>query len=53
MKRYTVIKHFMDLLHENDILIFSGSERCKEAYQYKNNNCLSGKGKLEACLEYG
>ena len=40
MKRYTVIKHFMDLLHENDILIFSGTELCKEAYQYKKNNCF-------------
>ncbi len=38
MKRYTVIKNFINLLHENDILIFSGEELCKEAYQYKNDN---------------
>jgi len=40
MKRYTVIKHFVDLLYENDILIFSGRELCKEAYQYKEDNCF-------------
>jgi len=40
MKRFIVIKHLIDLLHENDVLIFSGSELCKEAYQYKNNNCF-------------
>jgi len=40
MKRFIVIKHLIDLLHENDVLIFSGAELCKEAYQYKNNNCF-------------
>ena len=40
MKRYIVIKHILELLHENDVLIFSGSEICKEAYQYKKNNCF-------------
>ena len=40
MKRYTVIKHLMDLLHENDVLIFSGPELCREAHQYKKDNCF-------------
>jgi thiamine pyrophosphate-dependent acetolactate synthase large subunit-like protein len=38
MKRYTIVKHIISLLHENDILIFSGKELCKEAYAYHNDN---------------
>jgi thiamine pyrophosphate-dependent acetolactate synthase large subunit-like protein len=38
MKRYTVIKHLLELLHENDILIFSGEEICKEAYVHHKDN---------------
>jgi len=38
MKRYTTIKNFINLLHENDVLIFSGSEVCKEAYLYDKSN---------------
>ena len=34
MKRYIVIKNFINFLHENDVAIFSGQEMCKEAYQY-------------------
>ena len=34
MKRYVLIKNFIKLLHHNDICIFSGSEMCKEAYQF-------------------
>jgi len=34
MKRYTVIKKFINFLHDNDVAIFSGQEMCKEAYQY-------------------
>lgn len=40
MKRYTVIKHLIDLTHDNDVLIFSGKELCKEAYQYNKDNCF-------------
>ncbi len=40
MKRYTVIKNFLGLLHENDVLIFSGNEICKEAYPYNRHNCF-------------
>lgn len=39
MKRYTVVKHFIDLLDDNDILIFSGDDLCREAHQsYKDNH---------------
>jgi len=34
MKRYTLLRNFIKLLHTNDICIFSGEEMCKEAYQY-------------------
>jgi thiamine pyrophosphate-dependent acetolactate synthase large subunit-like protein len=34
MKRYSVIKNFTNLLKDNDIVIFSGKNMCKEAYQY-------------------
>lgn len=34
MKRYTVIKNFINSVKENDVVIFSGKEMCKEAYQY-------------------
>ena len=34
MKRYTVIKHFVTALQDNDAAIFSGREMCKEAYQF-------------------
>jgi hypothetical protein len=40
MKRYTVIKNFINLLEENDILIFSGRELCREAYQANSPNCF-------------
>jgi len=40
MKRYTVVKHFISLTHDNDVLVFSGKELCKEAYQYKKDNCF-------------
>ena len=40
MKRYTVIKNLMDLTHDNDVLIFTGKELCKEAYQYGKDNCF-------------
>lgn len=53
MKRYTVIKHFIDLLHENDILIFSGSELCKEAYQYRNNNCFYIEDSIGVAAAFG
>lgn len=38
MKRYIVIKNFLNLLHENDILIFSGIDICKEAYEFNKPN---------------
>jgi hypothetical protein len=38
MKRYTAIKNLLNLLHDNDILIFSGPDICKEAYEYDKPN---------------
>jgi len=40
MKRYTVVKNLIGLLDDNDVLIFSGEELCKEAYQYSSDNCF-------------
>lgn len=34
MRRYAVLRKLIGILNENDIAIFSGSEMCKEAYQY-------------------
>ena len=34
MRRYTMLKHFMAALKDNDIAIFTGPTMCKEAYQY-------------------
>ncbi|MHA1833670.1 MAG: hypothetical protein ACTSV7_06725 [Candidatus Baldrarchaeia archaeon] len=34
MKRYMVIREFLKCLNDNDIALFSGSETCKEAFQY-------------------
>lgn len=34
MKRYTMLKYFINNLEDNDIAIFTGEEMCKEAYQY-------------------
>ena len=34
MKRYIVLKNFIESLKDNDVAIFSGQEMCKEAYQY-------------------
>ena len=34
MKRYTLIKNFIESLEDNDVAIFSGDEMCREAYQY-------------------
>jgi hypothetical protein len=34
LKRYNVIKHFMGMLSELDVAIFSGPELCKEAHAY-------------------
>ena len=38
MKRYTAIKKLIELLKDSDILIFSGNELCKEAYEYDRPN---------------
>lgn len=38
MKRYTVVKHFIAELNDNDIAIFIGPTLCKEAYQYDRPN---------------
>ena len=40
MKRYTVIKTFIDFLTEQDVFIFSGKEFCKEAYIYNRKGCI-------------
>lgn len=53
MKRYTVIKHFIDLLHENDILIFSGPELCKEAHEYKKNNYFYMEDSIGMAASFG
>lgn len=34
MKRYVMLKNFISTLEDNDIAIFTGSEMCKEAYEY-------------------
>ena len=34
MKRFSVIKEFSKILSGSDVVIFSGKEMCKEAYQY-------------------
>jgi thiamine pyrophosphate-dependent acetolactate synthase large subunit-like protein len=38
MRRYTIVKHIINFLDDNDILIFSGTELCKEAYKYHKDN---------------
>jgi hypothetical protein len=38
MKRYSIIKSMLKVLHENDILIFSGPELCKEANEHHADN---------------
>jgi len=39
MKRYTVVKHMINLLHGNDVMIFSGQALCEEAFEhYKDNH---------------
>ena len=53
MRRYTVIKNFINLLHENDILIFSGEELCKEAYQYRNDNHFYIKDSIGVSAAFG
>lgn len=34
MKRFTAVRKLLDMLKENDVVIFNGLELCKEAYEY-------------------
>ena len=38
MKRYITLKNFINMLNDNDVLIFSGKELCKEAFEYDKPN---------------
>ena len=38
MKRYTVVRNLIELIHENDVLVFSGDELCKEAFMSHKDN---------------
>jgi hypothetical protein len=53
MKRYTVIKHLLTLMDDNDVLIFSGSEVCKEAYAYDKENYFYIKDSVGMAASFG
>jgi hypothetical protein len=53
MKRYTVINNFVNLLHDNDILIFSGEELCKEVYKNNKPNYFYIKDSIGVAVPFG
>jgi hypothetical protein len=53
MKRYTIIKNILGLLDENDVLIFSGEDLCKEAYEYHKDNHFYVKGSVGSAASFG
>lgn len=53
MKRYTVINNFINLLHDNDVLIFSGEELCKEVYENDKRNHFYIKDSIGVAIPFG
>ena len=53
MKRYTVVKNLIGLLDDNDVMIFSGHELCKEAYQYDSDNCFFMEDSVGMAIPFG
>ena len=40
MKRYLILKKFLPLLKDNDLLMFFGKEVCEEAFKYDRPGCF-------------
>jgi hypothetical protein len=53
MKRHTVVNNFVNLLHDNDILIFSGKELCKEVYKNNKPNHFYIKESIGVAIPFG
>ncbi len=55
MKRYLILKRFLSLLQDNDVLIFFGKEVCEEAFKYDKPGCfyLSDTKELSPSLALG
>ena len=53
MKRYTVVNNFVNILHENDVLIFSGKELCKEVYGNHQPNYFYIKDSIGVAVPFG
>ena len=53
MKRYTVVNNFVNLLHDNDVLIFSGEELCKEVYGNNKPNHFYIRDSIGVAIPFG